>query len=424
MSNMEEKSKPAASSTLEEPLLRSGGSGWAKASGRRWEGLGEEVRRLSWIAGPMVVVMLAQYMVQVISIMMVGQLGELSLSSTAISISLAGVTGFSVMLGMASGLETLCGQAYGAQQFTQVGIQTQTAILSLTIVSIPLAFLWLYMEKLLIFTGQDPLISREAGKFTACLIPALFSYAVMQPFVRYFQAQSLTIPMLLSSCLSLCLHIPLCWALVFKSRLGNLGAAVAIDVSYWFNVVLMVLFARYSEACEKTRFAVSSEIFLGVGEFLQFAIPSAVMICLEWWSFELLILLSGLLPNPALETSVLSVCLSVISTLYTIPYGFGAAGSTRISNELGAGNPVAAKRAFYAVMFLAVIETSIVSTALFLSRKVFGYTFSNEKEVVDYVTKMAPLGSRAMDWDTNRSFCANSASFHRNKLHQLGKAGQ
>ena len=28
---------------------------------------------------------------------------------------------------------------------------------------------------------------------------------------------------------------------------------------------------------------------------------------LEWWSFELLILLSGLLPNPQLETSVLSV---------------------------------------------------------------------------------------------------------------------
>jgi hypothetical protein len=28
---------------------------------------------------------------------------------------------------------------------------------------------------------------------------------------------------------------------------------------------------------------------------------------LEWWSFELLIVLSGLLPNPQLETSVLSI---------------------------------------------------------------------------------------------------------------------
>ncbi|XP_048326849.1 protein DETOXIFICATION 13 [Ziziphus jujuba] len=42
-------------------------------------------------------------------------------------------------------------------------------------------------------------------------------------------------------------------------------------------------------------------------------------------------------------------------------------------------------------MFLAVAETSIVSTTLFFTRRIFGYTFSNEKEVVDYVTKMAPL---------------------------------
>jgi MATE family multidrug resistance protein len=28
---------------------------------------------------------------------------------------------------------------------------------------------------------------------------------------------------------------------------------------------------------------------------------------LEWWSFEILVLLSGLLPNPQLETSVLSI---------------------------------------------------------------------------------------------------------------------
>ena len=34
---------------------------------------------------------------------------------------------------------------------------------------------------------------------------------------------------------------------------------------------------------------------------------NAVACSLEWWSFELLILLSGLLPNPELETSVLSV---------------------------------------------------------------------------------------------------------------------
>lgn len=65
--------------------------------------------------------------------------------------------------------------------------------------------------------------------------------------------------------------------------------------------------------------------------------------------------------------------------------------STRVSNELGAGNSHAARLAVIAAMSLAVIETSIVSATLFACRNVYGYVFSNEKEVIDYVTVMAPL---------------------------------
>ncbi|KAK9276932.1 hypothetical protein L1049_006470 [Liquidambar formosana] len=350
-----------------------------------------EVKRLGYIAGPMVAVTLSQFSLQVISVMMVGHLGELSLSSTAIAISLSGVTGFSLLLGMASGLETLCGQAYGAKQYRKLGIQTHTAIFSLILVCLPLSLIWIYMAKILVFIGQDPLISLEAGKFTMCLVPALFAYAVLQPLVRYFQTQSLIIPMLISSCATLCFHIPLCWVLVFKSGLYNLGAALAISISNWLNVIFLALYITCSSACAKTRVPISMELFQGIGEFFRFAVPSAVMICLEWWSFELLILLSGLLPHPQLETSVLSICLTTITTVYMIPYGLGAAVSTRVSNELGAGNPQAARVAVCAIMFLAVLETLIVSTTLFACRRVFGFSFSDEKEVVDYVTDLAPL---------------------------------
>ncbi|EOX99968.1 MATE efflux family protein isoform 3 [Theobroma cacao] len=351
----------------------------------------EEVKRLGYLAGPMVAVTISQYLLQVISTMMVGHLGELALSSSAIAISLSGVTGFSLLLGMACALETLCGQAYGAQQYRKVGTHTYTAIFCLILVCIPLSILWIYMGRLLVFIGQDPLISHEAGKFILWLIPALFAYATFQPLVRYFQTQSLITPMLICSCASLLIHIPLCWALVFKSELGNLGGAVAISISNWLNVIFLALYMWYSPTCAKTRVPITMELFQGIREFFGFAIPSAVMVCLEWWSFELLILLSGILPNPELETSVLSVCLNTIATLYAIPYGLGAAASTRVSNELGAGNPQAARVAVYAGMFLAVLETLVVSGTLFASRHVFGYVYSNEKEVVDYVTTMAPL---------------------------------
>ncbi|KAG5005304.1 hypothetical protein JHK84_029570 [Glycine max] len=356
-----------------------------------WGVYSEEMRRICHIAGPMVAVVSSQYLLQVVSTMIVGHLGELYLSSAALAISLSGVTGFSLLMGMASGLETICGQAYGGQQYQRIGIQTYTAIFSLILVSIPVSLLWINMETILVFIGQDPLISHEAGKFTIWLVPALFAYAILQPLVRYFQIQSLLLPMFASSCVTLIIHVPLCWALVFKTSLSNVGGALAVSISIWSNVIFLVLYMRYSSACAKTRAPISMELFKGMWEFFRFAIPSAVMVCLEWWSYELLVLLSGLLPNPQLETSVLSVCLNTIATLYTIPFGIGAAASTRVSNELGAGNSHAARVAVLAAMSLAVIETSIVSATLFACRNVFGYIFSNEKEVVDYVTAMAPL---------------------------------
>jgi MATE family multidrug resistance protein len=356
-----------------------------------WVVVFEEVKRLGYIAGPMVAATVSQYLLQIISMMMVGHLGELALASTAIAISLAGVTGFSFLLGLASALETLSGQAFGAKQYRKVGIQTQTAVFCLLLVCIPLSLIWINMEKILLVMGQDPEISHEAGQFILWLIPGLFGYAVLQPLIRYLQTQSLIFPMLLSSCGCLLIHIPLCWILVYKTALANVGAAVAIGITFWLNVIFLGLYMKYSPTCAKTRVPPSMELFKGIREFFSLAIPSAVMVCLEWWSYELLILLSGILPNPQLETSVLSVCLNTISSLYAIPYGLGAAASTRISNELGAGNPRAAQIAVYAVMLLAIAETTIISSSLFASRKVFGYVFSNEKEVVDYVTRMSPL---------------------------------
>ncbi|KAL5722070.1 hypothetical protein ACHQM5_005637 [Ranunculus cassubicifolius] len=376
---------------MEEGLLMKSEEDWKWKKVITWEVLREEVVKVGYLAGPMVAVTLSQYLLQVISTMMVGHLGELALSSAAMATSFTGVTGFSLLLGMASGLETLCGQSYGAQQYQKLGNYMYSSIISLVALCLPLSLIWVSMEKLFIFVGQDPLISREAGIYAIWQIPALFAFAVLQSVVRFLQTQSLIVPMLWSSVAVVALHVPVCWVLVYKTGLGTVGAALALGISYWVNVIVLIIYIMYSPSCEKTRVPLSMEAVKGIRVFLRVAVPSTIMICLEWWSFELLVLLSGILPNPQLETSVLSVCLTTISFLYTIPYGLGAAASTRVSNELGAGNPQGARVSVRVVMFIAATETIIVSSTLFACRKFVGYAFSNEAEVINYVADMVPL---------------------------------
>ena len=78
---------------------------------------------------------------------------------------------------------------------------------------------------------------------------------------------------------------------------------------------------------------------------------------------------------------------------------FLQSGSTRVSNELGAGNPHAAQTAVCAAVILTVVEVITVGVALFCCRYVLGYAFSNEKEVVEYVAKVTPLLSLTVVMD-------------------------
>ncbi|CAA0206560.1 unnamed protein product [Arabidopsis thaliana] len=369
-----------------------------------------ELKKLICFAAPMAAVVITQSMLQIITMVIVGHLGRLSLASASFAISFCNVTGFSFIMGLSCALDTLSGQAYGAKLYRKLGVQAYTAMFCLTLVCLPLSLLWFNMGKLLVILGQDPSIAHEAGRFAAWLIPGLFAYAVLQPLTRYFKNQSLITPLLITSCVVFCLHVPLCWLLVYKSGLDHIGGALALSLSYWLYAIFLGSFMYFSSACSETRAPLTMEIFEGVREFIKYALPSAAMLCLEWWSYELIILLSGLLPNPQLETSVLSVCLQTLSMTYSIPLAIAAAASTRISNELGAGNSRAAHIVVYAAMSLAVVDALMVGTSLLAGKNLLGQVFSSDKNSIDYVAKMAPLVSISLILDSLQGVLSGVAS--------------
>lgn len=63
-----------------------------------WDALSQELKKTNRIVAPMVAVTVFQYLLQVVSIIMVGHLGQLALSSVAIATSLTNVTGFSLLV--------------------------------------------------------------------------------------------------------------------------------------------------------------------------------------------------------------------------------------------------------------------------------------------------------------------------------------
>ena len=65
--------------------------------------------------------------------------------------------------------------------------------------------------------------------------------------------------------------------------------------------------------------------------------------------------------------------------------------STRVANELGAGNPWAARAVVSAALALTFSMAMFVACFLLLVRNVWGHVYSNEEEVIDSVKGLIPL---------------------------------
>jgi MATE family multidrug resistance protein len=87
--------------------------------------------------------------------------------------------------GMATALDTLCGQAFGAGQYHHLGIYKQRAMLVIGLACVPFAFVWAYAGHILASIGQDPAVAAEAGAYARWLIPSIFVSVPLQCHIRF-----------------------------------------------------------------------------------------------------------------------------------------------------------------------------------------------------------------------------------------------
>ncbi|PKA61562.1 MATE efflux family protein 7 [Apostasia shenzhenica] len=350
----------------------------------------KEVKRQGELALPLILANFLIFTIQLMSVISVGHINHEKLAGASMAISIVNAIGFSVLMGVSSALDTLCGQSFGAKQHNMVGLHMQRAMIIIVLVSIPLAIILAFSGRILVLLDQDPDISMAAQTYIHYMIPSLFAYGLLQCIFKFLQAQNIVLPIMLSSGITALFHGVSCWTFTYKTSLGYRGAAVSVSAAYWFNLVLLMIYVGLSPLCKETWSGFSKEAFNGLIGFLKLGIPSTFMVCLQNWQFELLLILSGLLANPKLQTSLMSISQNISSLVYTIPIGVSAAVSTRVSNELGAENPRAAKLAILTAASTVITEGLIVGLAMIAGRNIWGHAYSNETQVVNAIASMMP----------------------------------
>lgn len=178
---------------------------------------------------PLAASQFCSFALTLISLAFIGRLGRLQLSAAVLATTFFNVTGLSVQIGFSGALETLSGQAFGAENFPAVGLALQRAVCLSATVSAAIVALWTQAAPLMLAAGQEAAIVGAAARYLLLSTPALFCVGLFECLRRYLMAQGVVNPPTAITAVAVAAAAPLNWLLVFRLGWGLDGAVVAAD---------------------------------------------------------------------------------------------------------------------------------------------------------------------------------------------------
>ncbi|NWY65205.1 S47A1 protein, partial [Erithacus rubecula] len=358
---------------------------------RRWipENFWEDVRQLLVLAGPLILIQLLIFLIHLVSSVFCGHLGKVELASVTLAIAVINVTAISVGYGLTSACDTLISQTYGSKNLLRVGVILQRATIIILLCCFPCCALLINVEQLMLAIRQDPEVSRLTQHYVNAFLPALPVVFLYNLETRYLQNQMIMWPLVLSGVIGNIINVAANYILLYVFQLGVMGSAWANTIAQYSQTIFLFLYIIGRKLHVKTWGGWSSECLLDWDSFTSLAIPSMLMMCIEWWTYEIGSFLIGLLS--VVELSVQSIIYEVSVVAFMIPLGLGTAASVQVGNALGAGDFEAAKRSSSSSLICTGVFSVIVGSILAATKNVLGYIFTKDREIVDLVAWVMPV---------------------------------
>ncbi|KAL2335019.1 hypothetical protein Fmac_016232 [Flemingia macrophylla] len=327
------------------------------------------MKELWGMALPITAMNMLVFVRAVVSVLFLGRLGSLELAGGALSIGFTNITGYSVLVGLAAGLEPVCSQAYGSKNWDLLSLSLQRMVLILLMAIVPISLLWLNLERIMLFMGQDSGITGMASLYCFYSLPDLLTNTLLQPLRVFLRSQKV--------------------------------------LSRFCDKTYDVLFT-----CGRS-FSCAVELFVGGGdgaggtrggdgvsdnELEHGGADGRVCVCgeeegggAEWWWYEIVTVLAGYLPSPTLAVAATGILIQTTSMMYTVPMALAGCVSTRVGNELGAGKPYKAKLAATVALGCAFVIGFINVTWTVILGQRWAGLFTKDEPVKALVASVMPI---------------------------------
>eukprot|EP01084_Bolivina_argentea_P005061 9570_1 len=293
---------------------------------------------------------------------------------------------------MTSGLDTQCGQAFGARLYKMMGVLVQRSILISHIVIVIIAGVFWFADDLLKLAGQNKDAANEAAIFIRIFIASLWPIAMFGNLRRYLQAQRQVIFIPVAVLIGLCMQILALVIFVNVLHWDYIGACIALPCSYWSMTISLYTFTR----CNKPLRKAVSKTWPGWGQwslqdwpiFLKLSIPGTFQLCAEWWAMEVMAIFAGHFGTQ--YVAAFTVTLNAIGVFARLPLGISFSAAVLVGNKLGAQRPMSAKIIYDCSVALSIVSGLLFGCCLWLFAKPFSHVYTEVASIRPIVEDALP----------------------------------
>lgn len=356
-----------------------------------WVMFQEELGVLTKYTLPIYTTHLFEYSFNIASIVAIGHISTTALAAATLAFMTASVSGYAIVQGLVSALDTLLPAAWTSSHPQLVGLWSQRMLVVTAATLVPVFMVWFNVESILLLLKQDPEVSRLAAVYLKWSSFGLPAYSFNCISRRYFQSQGhFAVPtkiILVVAPINALLNYVLVWG-PEPIRIGFIGAPIATSISFNLISISSVIYGIFY--IERTAWCpISVRSFTSLGCLVKLGLAGVGQTASEWWSWELNNLAASFLGSTALAAQ--SILLISSSCTFQAPFALSLATSVRIGNLLGEKQARRAGVSAYAAISLAVGISVIWSTMFISFRQSWAYMVNDDPKVVALVASILPL---------------------------------
>ncbi|WBH17188.1 MATE family efflux transporter [Sphingomonas radiodurans] len=335
-----------------------------------------ELSALVRLAGPLVGANLLQMAVSAVDVIFVARLGTVDLASATLGVFMFNLSMYA-LIGLTSAAAPLIAAELGRRRHAvrEVRRSVRMALWVGAAGALPVILILAHGETLLLLAGQDPEVSRRAGRFLDIIAIAIVP-GVAAGIMRT-AAAALGRPgwAFVVTGIALAVSILANWMLVF----GNLGApALGLEGSALASVISLTAMALAYVAILKFDRRLRRYRLFGrwwntewsrFREIVRLGVPIMLTWVFEGALFGGAAILMGLIGVN--EVAAHAVALNIAAVAFQIPFGISQAATIRVGMAYGAGDHAWIARAGRVALVLGIGFMVITATAIWATPRLF-----------------------------------------------------